>query len=121
MNDKRTHTPGPWQYRPNEYDDWGYVRALPLPGENIGDIVAVAKDSSVPSECYAEYRKRKADPFEANARLIAAAPELLAELQRMVEHFGTWASDRSEEASTETWAALYCAKAAISKAEPSQS
>ena len=70
-----SHTPGPWQYRPNEYDDWGFVRALPLPGENIGHIVAVAKDTSVPFEAYAEYRERKVDPFEANARLIAAAPD----------------------------------------------
>ncbi len=29
---------------------------------------------------------------EANARLIAAAPDLLAALQNMVAHFGHWAS-----------------------------
>lgn len=86
------HTPGPWQYRPNEYDDWGFVRALPLPGENIGHIVAVAKDTSVPFEAYDEYRERKADPFEANARLIAAAPDMLDALHKAREWLEGWGS-----------------------------
>ncbi|MBB4649619.1 putative mannosyl-3-phosphoglycerate phosphatase (HAD superfamily) [Aminobacter niigataensis] len=56
---------------------------------------------------------------EANAHLIAAAPDLLGELKRMVEHFSAWANDHSDEATTETWAALYCARAALAKAEGS--
>lgn len=53
----------------------------------------------------------------ANARLIAAAPELLGELKRMVDHFDAFAKDHSIEATPETWAALHCAKAIIAKAE----
>jgi len=52
----------------------------------------------------------------SHARLIAAAPDLLAELERMVEHFQVFASDHADMASTETWSALHCAKATIAKA-----
>lgn len=38
---------------------------------------------------------------------------VLEELKRMVDHFEAFANDHSMDATTETWAALYCAKAAI--------
>lgn len=51
----------------------------------------------------------------ANARLIAAAPDLYAELARAVVHLDAWARAHSDEATTETWAILHCARAALSK------
>lgn len=74
------HTPGPWSYRPREYDDWGFVRAVD------GNLVAVAKDSSIPLSEHDAFRARGADPYEANARLIAAAPDLLEALRDVVGH-----------------------------------
>lgn len=47
--------------------------------------------------------------------------DLLNELDRMVEHFGVFANDHSMDASTETWAALHCAKAVLAKAKGAQS
>lgn len=81
MTDETKHTPGPWSYRPAKYDDWGFVRAEPLAGEKIGHLVAVAKDSAVPFEMHEFHREGGTDPFEGNARLIAAAPEMLDALE----------------------------------------
>lgn len=78
--------------------------------KSIVGIEAASKDSSV-------YRLDIRGIDCADARLIAAAPELLGELKRMVQHFEAWANDWPEVATTETWAALHCSKAAIAKAE----
>ncbi len=43
--------------------------------------------------------------------------EMLGDLKRVVDHLATWASDHSDEATAETWAALHCARATIAKAE----
>lgn len=74
------HTPGPWAYRPNEFDDWGVVRSAD------GELVAAAKDSTIPFAALDDYRSRKVDPYEGNARLIAAAPDLYRELQMHVRN-----------------------------------
>ena len=59
------HTPGPWRY---EYEP-GYC----------GELLAEASGTTL-----AEF---VTEPSEANARLIAAAPELLEALKLMVEQF----------------------------------
>jgi len=53
---------------------------------------------------------------EKTAKLIAAAPEMLAELRRCVEHLESWAESHPMTATTETWGALHCARALIAKA-----
>lgn len=77
-------TPGEWQYRPWEHDDWGTVR-----GED-GHIVALARDSRAEDEEKAVHRAVGTDPYAANALLIAAAPalardyaEALGEVERL--------------------------------------
>lgn len=65
-----THTPGPWKYRPLPLDDWGIVRADDY-------VICQARDPNVWKEDdLSTHRRNKTDPWEANARLISAAPEL---------------------------------------------
>lgn len=59
---------------------------------------------------------RQSANWQERAKLIAAAPELAAELARMVEHFGEFANNHSMDATAETWAALHCARAILAKA-----
>lgn len=68
------HTPGPWLYRPDKYDDWGVVRT------ERGGFICQAKDGSWPGEGpdLDTHRRAGTDPYEANARLIAAAPDWIA-------------------------------------------
>jgi hypothetical protein len=70
MTDK--HTPGPWSYRSQPHDDWGVVRAGRF-------IICQARDPDVYESADLDaHRRAKTDPWEANARLIAAAPDLLS-------------------------------------------
>ena len=80
------HTPGPWAYRPQEHDDWGIVRTTVVNEAGWRPIVARASyvDSPTDEELGA-HRRNKTDPAEANARLIAAAPDLLAALIALTE------------------------------------
>lgn len=41
--------------------------------------------------------------------------ELRGELARIVEHLSVWAKDHAEDATTETWAVIYCARALLTK------
>lgn len=72
------HTPGPWHY--SEYVDKresGYIRCnVKLPGAN--KHVAVARVTGQGREMH------------ANARLIAAAPEMYAELRGVTDWFSEW-------------------------------
>lgn len=58
---------------------------------------------------------------EANAahivKCVNAHDELVAEMRRLLDHFETWARDHSTDATAETWAIIYCARAALTKAE----
>lgn len=104
MNDTK-HTPGPW--------------ARDLLSNSRGWVVRSGEPEFGPIVCTVNGKFSAAgNPGQANSCLIAAAPELLAELERMVGHFGAWAADHSTDATTETWAALHCAKAVIAKASP---
>ncbi len=83
------HTPGPWLYRPSEDDDWGIVRTQPDVGRFLGGIICQARDPDAADPLtLAKHRESKTDPWEANARLIAAAPELLRVLELMNAEYG---------------------------------
>ena len=78
------HTEGPWTYRPHEYDDWGLVRRPARDGKEIGYPVANASLAHVSDDEMAACRADNyRDPVEANARLIAAAPDFKAHAIRL--------------------------------------
>jgi hypothetical protein len=69
------HAPGPWEYRTLPHDDWGTVRA------SNGPIVALARGGTWDEIDADAHRAAGTDPYEANGRLIAAAPALLSTLR----------------------------------------
>ena len=71
-----THTPGPYSYRPHSYDDWGVVR------DSNGLLVCLARGGrNLTQKEIDEYRSNGTDPYEDNAHLFAAAPDMLAALK----------------------------------------
>ena len=99
------HTPGPWEVKPEECDR-PYIRVR---GTRLGGRFKVC---NVLTPVYEGVHKREADETRANARLIAAAPELLAALQVFAER------NSSEEFITITVKTAHVdkARAAIAKA-----
>lgn len=101
------HTPGPWAF--SRSDDFGDARFYVAQQDgapytsNYSDVATLIAET-VSGE--------RVSIQEANARLIAAAPELLEALQEMVEFFqpNAWGS------STNRSDALAKASAAIAKA-----
>ncbi len=78
-------TPTPWEYRPYEYDDWGFIRGpeIELSMGPCKPVVAIAREGgAMPDDD--EHRRNKTDPYGPNALLIVAAvntlPTLLSRL-----------------------------------------
>lgn len=66
------HTPTPWEYRPHQYDDWGYIRGRrPEIGSCVGSLAAIARGAD--GKSYDEHRAAGTDPYAANALLIVEA------------------------------------------------
>lgn len=65
MTSETKHTPGPWEVTDNTADGYGQLVVGSMHGAVAICYTAEPGDPGMPSEC------------EANARLIAAAPELL--------------------------------------------
>lgn len=72
------HTPGPWKALPEECDR-PYIR---IRGTKLGGRYKVA---NVLTPVYEGVPSREAEETRANAKLIAAAPDLLEALQRLVD------------------------------------
>ena len=98
------HTPGPWVTLPEEVDK-PYIR---IRGTRLGGRYKVA---NVITPVYEGVHEREATETRANARLIAAAPELLEALKKMLE---VW-----EHGGIATYP-IGEARAAIKKAEAQQ-
>jgi hypothetical protein len=89
------HTPGPWLvFRDGASQDIAYVRRS---AEFCAEEIAV---------CYSR-------PNEANASLIAAAPDMLAELEHELEELAGWMHD--ESISDDTKAAMRIRQGKIQK------
>ena len=72
---KITYTPGPWTAKPNNC----YWEIIPINGGSLGIPFAVGEC------CASEPANRDGGLQEANARLMAAAPELLAQLEAITD------------------------------------
>lgn len=86
MSNKTEHTPGPWHI-------WEY------------DATAVHGPEDMPTPITQMSRARGLEETEANARLTASAPDLLAALEFLVDN-----------ARHPTWIGMNEARAAIAKA-----
>jgi hypothetical protein len=79
-------TPGPWRVRPDEYDDWGVVKAF-LPEDGTIYVARAGAGRYVPSHEISQHRLKGTDPYQHNADFIAHAradiPALLAEIERL--------------------------------------
>jgi hypothetical protein len=94
------HTPGPWTTLPEECHK-PYVR---IRGTRLGGRYKVA---NVLTPIYEGVHERDAEETRANARLIAAAPDLLAALQALIsEYGGSIAVSRTDERALAAHAAL---------------
>ncbi len=113
------HTPGPWVYRTDDACDWGWVSTAD------GEFIAQAKDPRANDGATLNaHRAARTDPWEANARLIAAAPDLLEvceALNVLRTHFDEATSGNQADAyytfvkgEDALWAKL---RAALAKAE----
>lgn len=71
--EKMKHTPGPWSYD-NRSGDAGGLVVWSASGDRVARVCWFGEQSKTPWAT------------EENARLIAAAPELLAELIKMTEY-----------------------------------
>ena len=100
-NENARHTPGPWTV----YVDYGYAKIY---GPEIKG------QDTLPVICKWEYTCNAPAPkgLLDNARLIAAAPELLAALKECLYEL-----DRLTSCSPEDSSAMIQARAAIAKAE----
>ncbi|MGK8745388.1 hypothetical protein ACRS6P_23250 [Pseudomonas aeruginosa] len=97
---KQSYTPGPWDY-------WsGYNPVDELEAQitsEDGDIVIASYNRQIPEG-------------EANAKLLAAAPELLEALQGMLEVYGGQYNDDCLPKSSSELDLIQQARAAIAKA-----
>lgn len=84
-NTKQTYTPGPWtieDYRSKDTKDWRSTGNIwHRPGEYAGDWTRVC---SINCDNLHSESGDKIEEFEANANLIAAAPDLLEALETLL-------------------------------------
>ena len=115
---KQAHTPGPWiaAAKPSSFVGWPVVGPM---GRSIANV-SYHKTPGTPfneqaAEAEAQYRAE----CEANARLIAAAPDLLEALRDMLWAFVD-SEDAAEARSIQRTDAATLARAAITKATESE-
>jgi hypothetical protein len=101
------HTPGPWSYDPASFWKRPGLRGFKVYGPDSKSIAA-----------YSSAGNRNAEEQEANARLIAAAPDLLAALRELIETAERFADLRGSTDQKALWADLEAARIAIAKAVP---
>lgn len=102
------HTSGPWVLQRMGHQAFDVI--CEQPGQ-YGTFLGIDPGSGAPEVLNPEDQ----DAFEANARLIAAAPEMLAALKVLVaSEAGSWAGERWEREKEE---ALGRARAVIARAE----
>lgn len=113
------HTPGPWAYH---FEEPNRKWALVMSGGKAGVIVANVNTESCPDTASAP--AFRVMPAEANAQLIAAAPDLLRALEQIHNNAEgrKWNSLSADRGDMDSWQSIAAtAKAAIAKAKGVQS
>ena len=103
-----THTPGPWGWIEKNGNAF-LIQANDDEAKEYPGLKCIADDGSA----YGEYG-RKIEPDSADAKLIAAAPDLLEALEQFVD---LGIEEESLEAWPELGKALSSARSAIDKAK----
>jgi hypothetical protein len=96
-------TPGPWAYRPWQYDDWGVVRAPQGNGHDLAPFIAHADAGrGVTEDEKAEHRRNRTDPYGANAAHIARLdPDFVLQLCTLA--LSALSTQRGGEAAAVAW------------------
>jgi hypothetical protein len=113
--ERQKHTPGPWtvQNAVTIMESGSQPRRLIFPPDDNPDVAIVAELNADP-ENESEY---PIDQLEANARLIAAAPDQHAALVGMAQEFAAYVNDEEDaDIKERNTAWLTQARAAIAKA-----
>lgn len=110
---ERAHTPGPWRVEQDTTLIWGDCN--PDDTTSYGMGYPIAECRVIPSASWAKGPKGHAEA-EANARLIAAAPDMFEALKMAREAFVVSGSMPLSDADT-----LALIDAALAKAAPSRS
>lgn len=105
---KMKHTPGPWIYGPETGPDCTRIDA-----EN-GRVIAAVRSREITSWEQSRPIYSWSEEGAANARLIAAAPELLEALHACRKELSAWMRDHGSDIGTQE--AVTKARAAIAKA-----
>ena len=87
-----TYTPGPWTYNYSGKDasttgmgcGYGKSQIIDSKGRALAGVAALAPDDGSPMHERGTLSQATLDLLEANARLIAAAPDLLAALKELI-------------------------------------
>jgi hypothetical protein len=80
----------PWEYRPKEHDDWGFIRGTERDSiiGPVKPVVALAREDDLESD-HDQHRRDKTDPYEPAGLLIVEAvnalPGILDELEALRE------------------------------------
>lgn len=106
-----TPTPGPWRVRGQQHDDWGMIRGAD--GFPVASTCMLARYTE--EEATAARGAGTSPPtVEANAYLVAAAPELLSALRFILAFY----DPGQKVLDTEAWKRAEAAgRAAVTKAE----
>lgn len=77
---------GEWSYRPGEFDDWGWIRAV-VNGDGPGWLVATARSGRHDQKGELdEHRRNGTDPYgPAAEHIVATQPSSIREVVRLVE------------------------------------
>lgn len=82
-------TPGPWAYRPEMYDDWGFIRGpeVEMPYGPGYPIVAMSREGYMPNAHagHDEHRRNGTDPYRPNGELIVEAVNAIPALIEALE------------------------------------
>ena len=97
------HTPGPWETAPGYYGEGATANIIKSPGGKVAHLDVVM---------WANGDNEDVLRMKANARLIAAAPDMLVATRKMLALI-----ENAEWTQAERLACIHGAKAAITKAE----